>query len=149
MAAPKGVTRAEFEGLSNSVTRIIDLLESQAKLSAVNAPALVQSTAPAAVDPIQEKKVAEAGPNKYQTDEEWDAIARDIIGDAIDHTEVERKGGGVKFTVVIKNEKSNAPKEYMERMKVDRRTREVGAEGTEGVTQYCKLIRANLARPNK
>lgn len=146
MPTPKAVTRSEFDGLTTTVSRILDLLERQ---TAVNAPALIQSTAAPVADPIQEKKIAEASPNKYQTDDEWDAIARDIIGDAIDHTEVERKGGGVKFTVVIKTEKSNAPKEYIDRMKVDRRTREVGAEGTEGVTQYCKLIRANLARPNK
>lgn len=129
------VTKKEFDELNNSVNRLVDLFE---KNSGVTKPV---------ADPKVEKEIEEAGPNKYSTDDEWDAIAMEIIGEAVDHTEVERKGGGVKFTVVIKKELSNAAPEYLERMKVDRRTREVGADGTEGVTQYCKLIKANLARP--
>lgn len=143
-ALPKAVSREEFDGLNTAVNRIVDMLERQ------SAPSTHVAGPTPIVDVKEQKKIDEAGPNKYQVDDEWDAIARDIIGDEyIDHTEVERKGGGVKFTVVIKLEKSNADKEYIARMKTDRRTREVGAEGTEGVTQYCKLVKANLIRPNK
>lgn len=137
--AKEFVTKEEFEELNGSVNRLVDMLEKQ-----MNATALVT---PVPLDPIQEKAIDNAGPNSaYTTDSEWDQIAKDIIGEAVDHTELERKGGGIKFTVVIKPEFSNASKEYLERMKTDRRTREVGGEGSEGVTQYCKLIKANLAR---
>lgn len=132
------VTKKEFDELNSSVNRLVDMLEATMK----------EKTTPEATK--LEKAVTAAGPNVYSTDEEWDAIAREIIGDeVIDHTEVERKGGGLKFTIVIKNEHSNASQEYLERTKSDRRTREVGAEGTEGVMQYCRLVKANLARGKK
>lgn len=139
----KPVTRKEFEDLNGSVNKMLDMLE-----KSMNKPPVTTEQAAEVVK--TEKAVEAAGPNKYQVDEEWDTMARDTIGnDYIDHTEVERKGGSVKFTVVIKLEKSNASAEYLQRMKTDRRTRDVSAEGTEGVLQYCKLIKANLARPNK
>ena len=77
----------------------------------------------------------------------WEEKAREIIGEAVDHCEVfYPKQGGQLFTVVIKDEFSNAPKEYLERMKSDRRTREIGNEGISGVELWCKLIRQNLKR---
>ena len=32
-------------------------------------------------------------------------------------------------------------------MKVDRRSKEIGNEGIEGVEQWCKLVAQNLKRP--
>jgi hypothetical protein len=77
----------------------------------------------------------------------WEDMAREIIGEAMDHCEIfYPKAGGTIFTVVIKNEFSNAPKEYLERHKTDRRSREIGNEGISGVESWCKLIRAQLKR---
>lgn len=139
--APKAefVTKKEFDNFANALT---DLLKER-----LPAPGEIPAATVPAVAPEQERAIAKAGPNAYITDEDWDLIAQEILGDAVDHTEVERKGGGIKFTVVIRKEKSNASPEYLERHKVDRRTREVGAEGTEGVSAWCKLIKQNLARP--
>jgi hypothetical protein len=77
----------------------------------------------------------------------WEDMAREIIGEAMDHCEIfYPKSGGTIFTVVIKNEFSNAPKEYIERHKTDRRSREIGGEGISGVETWCKLIKQNLKR---
>lgn len=128
------VTKEEFTKVLSTLDMIAELLEKQMLAGSQASPEAVK----------KEKEIAAAAPDAYSVDTEWDDIAREIIGEAVDHTEVVRKGGGIKFTVVIKTEFSNAPKEYMDRTKVDRRTREVGAEGTEGVSQYCKLVKANL-----
>lgn len=96
-----------------------------------------------------DKEVAKADPNEVPINPEWDKAAREIIGEAVDHCEVQHiKSGGLLFTVVIKPEFSNAPKDYIERYKSDRRTREIGNEGFGGVELWCKLIKQNLARPN-
>ncbi len=132
----KFVSEERFNKLEESVGKVADLLEK------------VLTERAAAPQTKEDKAVAEAGPNKYQTNDEWDEMAREIIGDALDHTEVEHtKSGGIKFTIVVKLEKSNAPKEYLERTKSDRRTREVAAEGIGGVEAWCRLVKANLARP--
>lgn len=96
----------------------------------------------------KEKEVIKAGPNRYDTNPDWEEMAREIVGEALDHTELEyAKGGGQKFTLVIKPEFSNAPTDYLERNKVDRRTREIGTEGEAGVRIWCELVRNNLKRP--
>lgn len=96
----------------------------------------------------EEKEIEKAGPNKYSTNPEWEEIAREIIGDEfVDHTEVDYvKGGGLRFTVVIRTEKSNAPIDYLERHHVDRRSKEVGQEGENGVRTWCEQIKGNLKK---
>lgn len=139
--AQKFVTEDRFNALENSVGKVADLLEKVLANQAIG-PAPRPETK-------EEKEVAAAGPNKFQVNDEWEATARAIIGDAVDHTEVEHsKAGGIKFTVVIKNDKSNAHPDYIASAKADRRTKEVGQEGMEGVTEWCRLIKANLQRPH-
>jgi hypothetical protein len=118
----------------SNIDKILGLLESR-------------PTAPAVAPTKEEKAIAEAAPNKYTTNPEWEKVAEEILGDYLDHTEVEHeKTGGIKFTVVVKIEKSNAGQEYLSITKVDRRTKEVGALGLDGVTEWCKLIRQNLKK---
>lgn len=96
----------------------------------------------------REKDIVAAAPNKYTVNPEWEEIAGEIVGEALDHTEIEyAKGGGMKFTIVVKTEMSNASPDYLERNKVDRRTREIGAEGEAGVKNWCQLVASNLKRP--
>jgi hypothetical protein len=129
------VKKEEFD---NAVSTILDKLESlnQTKAVAPETPAEVE--------------VKKAGPDTKQVNPEWDAEARTILGDLLDHTEVQyNKNGGVNFTIVIKKEKSNAGEEYLTRMGADRRTKEVGASGMEGVTEWCKLVRGNIRRTER
>lgn len=98
----------------------------------------------------EEKEVKAAGPNRVDTNPEWEDEARRILGDYLDHTEVQHeKSGGIKFTIVIKNEKSNAGAAYLDLVHTDRRTKEVASEGMNGVTLWCRLVRQNLKRTEK
>ena len=82
-----------------------------------------------------------------------DKVAREILGSAVDRTYMKYpKGGGTLFTVVIKREFSNAPKDYIDRMKEDHRTCNLEVEryrGEEGVKRWCLLIRQNLKLQDK
>lgn len=128
----KFVTKETFESAIGAILSAVEQLKEKT-------PVLPETE--------EEKKVTAAGPNKVSTNDEWDATAREILGEYVDHTEVaHERSGGVKFTVVIKEEKSNAPKDYLERVRSDRRTREVGASGMDGVIEWCKQIRQNLKR---
>ncbi len=142
-AKPEFVSKAEFDKLSNSVGDLVELIKS----GALSQPA----PAAAAATPEQakeDKEAAKATANKYTVNPEWEDLAREIIGEAVDHTEIQYiKGGGLMFTVVIKTEFSNSPADYLERYKSDRRSKEVGSEGEAGVRQWCELIRNNLKRP--
>jgi hypothetical protein len=79
-----------------------------------------------------------------------DNTARDILGNLVDRTYMKYpKGGGALFTVVIKREFSNAPKDYLERMKEDHRTANLETErfrGEEGAKRWCLLIKQNLSK---
>lgn len=137
------VTKEQFSHLENAVGSLVDLIRS----GALGTPAAV--AAPLVESPA-EKKIKEADPKVPHTNPEWEAMAREIIGEAVDHTELAYvKGGGQIFTVVIKAELSNAPKDYLERYKVDRRSKEISAEGEGGVKTWCEQIRNNLNRPRQ
>lgn len=150
--APKYVTEERFAALEGGVNRLLDLMEKQATPATPAAPAAGSSVSPATavVEPNEtpaEKSVRKAGANEIPMNPEWEEMAREIIGEAVDHCEIAYvKNGGVLFTVVIKDEFSNAGVDYLERYKVDRRTKEVGSEGIEGVEAWCKLIKSNLAK---
>lgn len=146
----KEVSRAEFEALEGGVNRILDLLEAQAK-----APAAIEKSADTAKEPadiasVSQAASAKAKPNHVTVNPEWDEIAREILGAALDHTEVEHeRSGGIKFTLVLKLSHSNADTQYLEIVKTDRRTKEVSQEGVAGVEEWCRTVKANLARTQK
>jgi hypothetical protein len=99
------------------------------------------------VEAAQVKAVDKAAHDQAPMNPAWEDKAREIIGEAVDHCEVLYPvSGGTLFTVVIKPEFSNAPKEYLERMHADRRTKDVEKEGIGGVENWAKLIRQNLRR---
>lgn len=97
---------------------------------------------------VQDAKVANASADeKMQVPPNFRRKAEEILGDVMERCEIAMPAkGGTIFTVVIKPEFSNAPKDYMERYKEDRRSKEIGNEGEAGVEEWCKLIKANLAR---
>ncbi len=110
------------------------------------------SASPEKVQAIQDKSEHEAAVEKAKAfqapiNPEWEAKAQEILGGKLDHCEVlYPKQGGIMFTVVIKPQFSNAPAEYLKRHKHDRRTKEIGNEGIEGVENWCKLVRDNLKK---
>lgn len=135
-----GVSREEFDKLADNVGTLVDLFTKDREERAKAPPIAVQETA-------IEKEVRKAAPDENPVNPAWKEKAEEILGDALDHCEVMfPKRGGTIFTVIVKEEVSNAPTEYMDRMKVDRRSREIGNEGIEGVEQWCKLVAANLKR---
>lgn len=137
---PEFVTKEELNDFGN---KLLDGVEAMLKRTAP-APA-----ATSVVETAGEKLITKAGPNDAPINPVWEEKAREIIGDALDHCEVAYlRNGGVIFTIVIKDEFSNAGKDYLARMGSDRRSKEVGSEGIEGVENWCKLVKANLARPH-
>lgn len=154
---PKNITAKKKESVQPVQFVTIDQLDKfgEKLLDAVESrlnkftPAVVDP-AGAAPDPAAaaaERKVTAAGPNKWETNPAWQETAEEYLGEYLDHTEVAYdKSGGIKFTIVIKTEKSNADKDYLRLTGSDRRTKEVGSEGLEGVIEWCKLVRANLKR---
>lgn len=139
----KPVSRKEFNDLAKGVGDLVELIKSGALTGpGGDKPAAAPETEQ------QKKEVAKASSNKYTVNPDWEELAREIIGEAVDHTEIQYiKGGGLMFTVVIKEDFTNAPADYLERHKVDRRSKEVGAEGEAGVRIWCEQIRNNLKRP--
>lgn len=137
-AEPQYATKEEFNSLNNSVMSLVEAIKSGA----------LNQAPPSAAEIVEKKAIEAASPNKYTSNPVWEEMARDIIGEAVDHTEVEYlKGGGLMFTVCIKREFSNAPQAYLDMYKVDRRGKEVGSEGESGVKVWCEQIRNNLKRP--
>ena len=133
------VSKEEFKNLESSVNSLVGLITKQ----------MEQKAAEVTMTPI-EKEVAKAGPDSNPVNPKWEEMAREIIGEALDHCEITYpKRGGVLFTIVIKTEFSNAPKEYLARMGQDRRTREIGNDGQEGVEAWCKLVASNLKNTRK
>lgn len=146
----KYVTTERFEALEGGVSRILDMLEKGAGAAPAADPAAPVSPATATAQPNEtpiDKQVRKAGANEIPMNPEWEEMAHEIIGEPLDHCEIAYvKNGGVLFTIVIKEEFSNAGKDYLERYKQDRRTKEVGSEGIEGVENWCKLVKSNLSK---
>lgn len=138
-ATPAFVTAAELDQKLESFGG--ELINKVAELVAQKAPEPVRQETPL------EREVRNAAPDRPQTNPEWEEKAREILGVALDHTEFRYlKTGGVLFTVIIDRDHTNAPANYLEAMGEDRRTKEIGQEGTQGVEAWCKLIKQNLAQ---
>lgn len=92
-----------------------------------------------------EAKTAEAN-NAYlePVHPDWKKDAELKIGEALDHCEMDYpKNGTPRYTIVIKNEFSNASSSHLQYYKVDRRTIPV-INGFESVKQFNTLVAQNL-----
>lgn len=160
---PAVVDPKEFKEVKDAVTGIAEFLSGGGLANMIKeatAPALPVGLTPAAAvrsEPAPEvkapqsaveKAIANAKANRATFNEEWDAVAREIIGsEYIDHTEQENTRSGAQlFTIVIKLEKSNMPKSYLDMVKTDRRSKDVRESGIEGVVEWCRLVKQNLDR---
>ena len=98
----------------------------------------------------EDKKVDEASADTSRQNPRYESKVREILGDKVERTYLTYpKGGGTLFTIVIKNEFSNAPKDYLQMYKEDKRTINLEREefrGEDGVERYAKLVLANLNR---
>lgn len=129
----------KFESLEGSVMKLVEMLDKKAQESTVS-PTETKET-------INQREINDAKANQTPVSPVWEEKALEILGEYLDHCEVfYPKEGGTHFTVVIKREMSNAPKDYLERMKQDRRTREVSRDGLEGVIKWCNLVKQNLTQ---
>jgi hypothetical protein len=143
VVAEKGVSRAEFNGLKEEMNKnfeqIVDLIK--------------QKPEDKAKQVAENKKLDEANSDIKENNLRYDAKAREILGDKVEETFVTYpKGGGTMFTISIKKELSNAPKDYLEFYKVDHRTVNLEREefrGEEGVEKWAKLVLANINRTLK
>lgn len=138
----KFVSKEEFSSrmssLENSLLSVVDLLKVKSEKT--------EPVAKLAEQVAGDKAVTDAKAYQAPINPKWEEGAKEILGDKLDHCEVDYPlGGGTQFTVVIKPEFSNAPKAYIERYKFDRRTKEIGATGYAGVTEWCNQVKANLA----
>jgi hypothetical protein len=142
----KTVKAADFDALKKDVGTLTQSVGDLVAL--MTAQAQAPAAAPIAVESAIEKEVRKAAPDINPVNPAWIEKAEEILGEALDHCEVFfPKRGGTIFTLVIQEKFSNASAEYMERTKTDRRSKEIGNEGIEGVEQWCKLVAANLKRP--
>lgn len=143
--APKAqyATASQFKELTETLGSLTEVvLKMSEKLS--NPP---KEQTPEEVKLDKEVKSAVADSTSTTVNPAWMEKAQAIVGEALDHCEVlYPRNGGVLFTLVIKKEHSNASQDYMDRYKVDRRTKEIGNEGIEGVENWCKLVAQNLKR---
>ncbi len=138
--ADEMVSREEFDGLKKEVSSgfetIIGLIKQKPEEKAKAA--------------VVEKKVDEAAADVGDMNPRYHARVVEILGEKVDRTFLTYpKGGGTLFTIVIKKEFSNTPKDYMERMKEDRRTVNIEREefrGEDGVEKWAKLVQQNLNR---
>ena len=96
------------------------------------------------VEAAQVKEVEKAKNDKIYVNPTWEEKAREILGERVDYCYQSTDGN--LFTVVIKEEFSNAPKEYLQMYKLDKRSKAIGSEGVSGVETFCKLILQNLKR---
>ena len=134
-------TVEQFNGLESTMKSLVDVVTKLAERPMV-APA---PTTPEEIK--KDKEITAAGPIVTPVNTVFEAKAKEILGDQIERCEMlYQKNGGSVFTVVVKKEFSNAPKEYLMMYKEDRRSREIGNEGVDGVEQFCKLISQNLKR---
>jgi hypothetical protein len=99
---------------------------------------------------VEEKKVAEASSDVLDVNPRYHAKALEVLGEKLGRTYVTYpKGGGTLFTIVINEKFSNAPKDYLERYKEDKRTVNLEREefrGEEGAEKWAKLVLQNLNR---
>lgn len=134
------VSKEEFDGLKDdmnkSFSQIIKMMEAKPEEK-------VQAK-------VEEKKVDEASADVSGQNPRYEQKVKEILGNKVERTYITYpKGGGTLFTIVIKNEFSNAPKDYLAMYKEDKRTINLEREefrGEEGVEKYAKLVLANLNR---
>lgn len=145
--APKYVTEERFSKLEQGVDTLIELMQKDRE--APTKEATVATGEAPKPETALDKEVRKASADSVQrVPEDWDEKAKEIVGDALDHCEMTYgQNGGVRFIVVIKDEFSNAGKDYLSYYGQDRRTKDIAGEGLAGVENWCKLIRQNLNRP--
>lgn len=142
--APQYASASEVKELSGAVGELMDMVKGLAtSIQERDSAPKVQT----AEEVKHDAAVTKAGPEISTVNPAWVEKASEILGDALDHCEVfYPKHGGTIFTVVIKQDQSNAPVDYLTWYKADRRSKEIGNEGIDGVEQWCKLVRDNLKR---
>jgi len=137
MAEEKVVSREEFDGLKSEMNKsfgqIIDLIKQKPEEAK-------KVEAKKAVDKTAEANDAYLEP----VHPDWLADAKLKIGESLERCEVDYpKNGTPRYTVVIKNDHSNASSSHLQFYKIDRRTVAV-TNGFETVKAFNSLVAQNL-----
>jgi hypothetical protein len=99
---------------------------------------------PTVAETKEELEIKKVAPDKRYVNPVFEETAREILGEMMDYCYQAHDGN--TFAVVIKEEFSNAPKDYLGMYKLDIRSKPLGNEGVSGVESFCKLVRSNLKR---
>jgi len=142
------VTKEEFNTLSSKMDTILGAIQKTPEVKAS--------------ETMVNKEIDQANQNFNPINPLWEADAKEVLGDALDHCEVfYPKEGGTLYTVIIKTDIENLLKKLPVRKelhysntdystlimaKSDRRTKDVAKEGFEGVKKWNRLIKQNLNR---
>lgn len=123
---------AKFNKFQGEVTSALGLIAEQ--LGKLNSPA---------------PKVVEddAGPDKDQSTPvppTWRKAVHEILGPDFECEFKQPDRGGSIFTVIVPKNKSNANQLHWQNFKSDRRSKELGNTGLDGVKVWCSKIRSNL-----
>lgn len=135
-------TNARMDKIEDGLNKIVEVLILNKEAPAEAAP--VAAATPGPIVDLEEKK-AEAN-NAYMepVHPDWIADATEKLGEKLDHCEVDYpKNGTPRYTVVIKNEFSNASKSHLQYYKIDRRTVPV-TNGFETIKTFNSLVAQNL-----
>lgn len=144
----KGPLAQLAEKTDERFTRIEGTLENIASLLLQQTEAKSNPPVAPVAETKLDKEITKAGPDKYlPIPPGWEEKAKEIIGEPLEKCSMSYlENGGVIIEVYIKKEFSNAPKDYLEFYKVDKRSKSIGNEGLGGAEQFFKLIAQNLAR---
>lgn len=145
-AITSAVGRKEFDKFQGEVTSALALIaENLANLSKV------QDLKPPVVAPVAKVEV-EGGPDKEQATPvppAWQKAVHEILGIDFECEFVQPDNGGNIFKIIVPKEKSNASQAHWKEHGSDRRSKELGNAGLEGVKAYAKKVRLNLLAAGK
>jgi len=140
MAEQEVVSREEFDGLKQEMSKSFEQIISLIKEKPKTVEEVKKVEAKKVVDKTAEANDAYLEP----VHPDWTADAKTKIGEALDHCEVDYpKNGNPRYTIVIKNEFSNASSSHLQYYKIDKRTVAV-TNGFETVKAFNSLVAQNL-----
>lgn len=138
----EAVSRSEFDELKGLMKTV-----AEAVVELKKAPR-TESSAGAAPQPAEptDAEVKDADPNENPVNPHWRRLVDEVLGPDFGIEVYYPKDGGCHFTIIVPKDKSNAGDAHWANFKQDRRTREIGHTGIDGVKKWAELVKKNLAK---
>jgi hypothetical protein len=125
---------ARFQKFQGEVNRAFGLIVEQ--LGKLN-----ENRTPAPAPKVED----DAGPDQdTPVPPAWRKAVIEILGIDFECELKQPDRGGTIFTIIVPKNKSNASQLHWQNFKQDRRSRELGNTGLDGVKTWCLKVRANL-----